>query len=299
MSGYDHIRWALGQDCPSGEKNALAAIALACDQQGVTFAAQPYLAAMLKTSERSMRGHMAKLAARGLITRYHRQRANGSRQSDLTVLNCPRETLDLSMYSGIIVGRVEGDDLPTGAPGNPTGKGLPVAEPTTGKSVQSNRQEFAALDLPPTSATSGESARERASERAGDLVPRQSTVKVGGKPVNAEAWSLTERCLASFNEQAGKKLRLLKSSGEPSEAAKRIYGRVRAYPDITLAEHADIIRRTLASQWWGKGEASIGVVYGPNVFEDNITRRPSDTSGPSGGGKSSASDLLKKLRGDG
>jgi hypothetical protein len=99
-------------------------------------------------------------------------------------------------------------------------------------------------------------------------------VKIGGKPVKVEAWEMTENVLASFNEQAGTKLRLLTSAGQPSEAAKRIYGRVVLYPDITLGEHADIIKRTLASKWWGDGHASPGVVYGPKVFEDNITRKP-------------------------
>lgn len=105
------------------------------------------------------------------------------------------------------------------------------------------------------------------SERA-----RASRLKMNGKPVNAESWAMTEKILAEFNSQAGKKLRPVTSAGQPSEASKRIYGRVRVYPDITLEEHADIIRRTLKSKWWGTGEPSIGVVYGPRVFEDNITR---------------------------
>lgn len=99
-----------------------------------------------------------------------------------------------------------------------------------------------------------------------------ANVKISGKPVNAEHWQRTAGVLDLFNAHADRNLRLLTSAGEPSEAAKRIYGRIRAYPDIALAKHEDIIRRTLASQWWGHGPPSIGVVFGPNVFEENITR---------------------------
>lgn len=107
-----------------------------------------------------------------------------------------------------------------------------------------------------------------------DVAPTRTATKlrIGGRPVDPGAWNLTARILAEWNAQTSRRWRLLKSSGEPSECAKRIYGRVLAYPDLTLAQHADIIRRTLASRWWGSGPASIGVVYGPNVFEDNIDR---------------------------
>lgn len=109
---------------------------------------------------------------------------------------------------------------------------------------------------------------------SGGVVARaRGPIKYNGKPVNAESWALTEQVLAEYNRQAGSKLRLVTSAGQPSEAAKRVYGRVRAYPDIDLEEHGDIIRRTLESHWWD-GETHIGVVYGPKVFEVNITRSP-------------------------
>lgn len=116
----------------------------------------------------------------------------------------------------------------------------------------------------------------------------RETPKIGGKPVNAESWELTKLVLDDFNRQARKKLRLLTSALQPSEAAKRVYGRVRAYPDIGLEQYRDIIERTLASRWWGASEPSIGVVFGPNVFEDNITRSgtPARLPGrPSGNGR--------------
>ena len=97
-------------------------------------------------------------------------------------------------------------------------------------------------------------------------------VKVRGRKVKPDLWKLTDRVLAEYNSQSGSKLRLLTSSGQPSQAATRIYCRVSDYPDITFEEHADIIARTLASRWWGDTAPSIGVVFGPKVFEDNIAR---------------------------
>lgn len=120
----------------------------------------------------------------------------------------------------------------------------------------------------------------------------RSAVKFGGRPVNDESWRLTQAILTEFNRQSGRKYRLVKSSGEPSEAAKRIYGRVRDYPDITEGEFADIIERTLASRWWGGDEPWFGVVFGPKVFEENITRKPHDTRSQ----QTRRSDLNAKLR---
>lgn len=97
-------------------------------------------------------------------------------------------------------------------------------------------------------------------------------VRVSGKPVNEAAWALTEQILEEYCRQADVNLMLLTGSGDPSEAAKRVYGRVVKYPAISFDEHKDIISRTLSSRWWGQGRASIGVVYGPKVFEENITR---------------------------
>jgi DNA-binding MarR family transcriptional regulator len=106
----------------------------------------------------------------------------------------------------------------------------------------------------------------------GDVCAR-ALPKISGKRVKPEAWALAGEVLAEFNRQAGKKLRLVSANGDASEAAKRVYGRVVKYADLELEDYADIIRRTLASRWWGDGEPTPGVVFGPKVFEDNITRQ--------------------------
>jgi hypothetical protein len=98
-------------------------------------------------------------------------------------------------------------------------------------------------------------------------------MKISGKPVQRVAWQMTEAVLAEFNAQTGKSLGAINGAGQPSEHAKRIYGRVIAYPKMSLNRHAEIIRRTLGSRWWGEGEPSVGVVYGPRIFEDNMERQ--------------------------
>jgi hypothetical protein len=103
--------------------------------------------------------------------------------------------------------------------------------------------------------------------RANGTLPR-----FNGSVVNGDLWALTAQVLEQFNAQTGGKKRLLTSAGEASDAAKRIYGRVKSYPDLTLEEHTDIIRRTIESRWWRSGPATIGVIFGPGVFEENITR---------------------------
>lgn len=147
-----------------------------------------------------------------------------------------------------------GQNLPKG------GQDLPKG----GQDLPPNRQE---PSIPVKGGSAGASGRVE--------VP---SLKVGRGKVKEEWWDLTARVLTEYNRQAGMNLRLLTSAGKPSEAAKRIYLRIRDYPDISFDEHADIIQRTLASRWWGSGAPTIGVVYGPNVFEDNIAR-PGDSVG--------------------
>lgn len=163
---------------------------------------------------------------------------------------------------------------------------------------QTNRYVFLALGLRAKRLADRKSAsdhgdRKSASAMTGSLLPTdveagtktqqqevvraRDVVKFGGKPVKPEPWEMTGRVLEAFNARAGTKKRLLTSAGQPSEAAKRIYSRLVAYPDLTFDEHVSIIERTLASKWWWKGRTSgdpptIGVVFGPDVFEENITR---------------------------
>lgn len=101
----------------------------------------------------------------------------------------------------------------------------------------------------------------------------RARLTISGKPVKPQPWELTVAVLTEFNLLTGKNLGALTGAGQPSESAKRVYLRVVEWPDLTFDQHKDIIRRTLASRWWGDDPPSVGVVYGPKVFEDNIARK--------------------------
>lgn len=144
---------------------------------------------------------------------------------------------------------------------------------------------------------------------AGKRVRAPARVKIGGVVVAKKRWENTGLILAEYNRQAGSKYRVLTSGKQPSQAAQRIYKVLKAYPDITLDEHADIIRRTLASHWWGSNKPTPSVVYGMGVFEDNITRDPTvevkagpkeeATTGRSKQERLAAGiEAIKKLRGE-
>lgn len=100
-----------------------------------------------------------------------------------------------------------------------------------------------------------------------------ATVRFNGKPVDATAWSRTSIVLSLFNQAAGRKLESVTGSGSMSESAKRIYRQVVDHPEIdTAAKWDDIIVRTIASKWWGDDQVSVGAVFGPKIFEENIDR---------------------------
>ena len=100
--------------------------------------------------------------------------------------------------------------------------------------------------------------------------------RIGGKVVNDDAWRLTAQVLAEYDRQTGQSHHARTGSGAPSESAKRIYLRVVAFPDLSFEDHHRIISITLASKWWGAGKPSVGVVYGPKRFEENMNLTPSD-----------------------
>lgn len=247
------INWAYEQDTAPGPKFVLVTLADVCDDSGVTFRGQHFLRERTGFSKRTIVAHMNALEEAGLIARLSRRRANGSKTSDYTLLG----------PGGGDRGKMaipDHDEVPAALVEMASGADSAHADIAPGQVQISHHQS-------PTVEPSGEGG-----ERA------RGKLKISGKPVRAEAWSLTERILAEFNSQTGRDLRLLTSAGLPSDAAKRIYGRVIAYPDIDFEKHRSIIERTLASKWWCKNgadeRASVGVVYGPNVFEENITRRP-------------------------
>lgn len=143
------------------------------------------------------------------------------------------------------------------------------------------------------------SSRNPISSRGGNLFPTEPSVNrplgerektrekitFNGNPVNPEVWAHTVAALQEFNRQTGRSLSLMTGSGEPTESSKRIYGRLRHWPNLTDADIADIIKRTLASKWWGNDDPSPNVVFGPAVFEENMTRKSGNGNGNGNGRK--------------
>lgn len=137
------VDWALTRDLSAPKKLLLVALAWIADDTGVTFKGQKTIAARLEKDGRWVRQHLPELAAEGFISRYRRHRMNGSRTSDLIVLNLPRSSpLDLAAYDGIL-GELEPGDRPTGE--NPpqalaAGFGQPSGENPPGHTNQQGNQ---------------------------------------------------------------------------------------------------------------------------------------------------------------
>jgi len=151
------VDWALVQDLSATKKLLLVALAWISDDQGVTFKSQKVIGGRIGKDPRWVREHLPALAADGLVTRYRRHRLNGSRTSDLLVLNWPRtEPLDLDAYSGIIGEREVGDLEPSGgnppgglpaeigqpSGGNPPAQSQPVESPANGKKETAREDAF-------------------------------------------------------------------------------------------------------------------------------------------------------------
>lgn len=118
---FQPVDWALTRDDLSAPKHLLlVTIAWLADGDGVTFKSQKTIAARLAKDPRWVREHLPELARLGLLTRRRRHRLDGSRTTDLIVLNLPRTApLDLSAYSGIVGAPEPGDVEPSGE--NPPG----------------------------------------------------------------------------------------------------------------------------------------------------------------------------------
>lgn len=263
---HEASSWAVRQTVGSqGPKMLLVMLANHADKAGVCYPGQALLAAECECRRETISRHMKHLEDAGLIVRLERRRLNRSRTSDWVVLAPGMEC---------------GEMIP------PNAEDYPAAVVEARSCAKSSCEDFA----PSHVRISG--GPEPSVEPSALRGRENARVRIAGKPVDPAAWALVAGVLAEFNAQTGRKLRLLTSAGEASDAAKRIHRCVKAYPDIDAAKYADIIRRTLASQWWGTDEPGIGVVFGPKVFEDNITRPGIQRRRP---GSTSSGDLIAVL----
>lgn len=256
MGIQDQVGWAFAQEVTPTEKLALVAVAFCCDAQGVTFAGQRKIAAMVGVGERAIRPTLARLGAKGMITRYRRRRVDGSRTSDLTVLAIPRASLDLTVYSGVVGDRDPGDaELATGGE-------RPVANRKS--DVIATGGGLPGIYPPVEPPASSDSLRSSGVKRAQAAIDR-----ISGRPIEAKVWKRTEKALADFNELANCGLGARTGDGKPSETAKMIYLRLRAWPNLTEERVREVIKGTLESGWWD-GPPQIGVVFSPKMWERNV-----------------------------
>lgn len=78
---------------------------------------------------------------------------------------------------------------------------------------------------------------------------------------------MAQAIVAEFNKNADTKFSLVGGRGRPTEHLKRIVGRVRENPEVSLETHLEVIRHTFRYPWWGsKKPTGVGVVYGPQAF---------------------------------
>lgn len=104
-------------------------------------------------------------------------------------------------------------------------------------------------------------------------------VKVGPK----EGW-LAREVLWQWNEQTGQRL-------ASQDWLAKIIMRIREHPELTLPDHAHIIRHTLADPWW-KGVASPSVIYGNGAqFEKSLT----EASNPETAANQSSAEIALRL----
>lgn len=167
------VDWALTREGLSPPKQLLlVALAWIADEDGVTFKSQATLAARVGRDPRWIREHLPALAEAGLVSRVRRHRPNGSRTTDLLVLNVPRATpLDLSIYDGIVGELEPGDRPPTG--GIPPG-GLPAE----------SRQATGGFSPPRSSPLDSTSQKKECSARASK--PDPCRWPDGHRPTHAE-----------------------------------------------------------------------------------------------------------------
>lgn len=253
------MTWAWQQDSVTGsDKLVLVAFAWKADPEGAVWIGPKTLGEMVPLDTRSLKRCVAKLADAGLIGRYRRQKRSGAEGSAFTILAMPRETpFPFENYEFVIGELIEGRSLP---------RSLTPVTPATPPPGQAGH--------PPVTQTS----LLEETQTKGELRSPSPVLKIAGKPVNRHTWNRTVWALGEFNRQTGQNNGLLTGKGEPMENAKRIYLRLIQWPDLDERALTDIIRNTLNSRWWGDDKPSVGVVFGPRIWEENMNRKASVTS---------------------
>jgi hypothetical protein len=239
----------------------LLALADSANDNGVCWPSIRHLAAKARMSERGVQYAIAKLMDSGeleLLKRGGRHQGANTYRVQTNVLKRRGWTGDVEELSQQIT------DLKT--------QDLRVDVPVNTQSVDVNTQSDA-CQYEPGVVPYVKNRHIEPSTTKNTAAPA-GAYRVGGVAVKQELWELTEKVFEEFNQQTGRELRILTSGGQMSVAAKTIYQRIKTYPDLTFEDHQRIIANAISSQWWGSGKANPGHVFGPKVFEINISRKP-------------------------
>lgn len=147
---------------------------------------------------------------------------------------------------------------------------LAMRTETSGR-TEANRTTASGRE-PSVPVDAGKGSQTRLKEE--ELQPR-SGCSVGRHRLTRGEWRLATMLLDHFNQLAGTKLGKLTSRRDPSPHIKQIVERIREWPDLTDADHRQILDVAFTHPWW-KGKPGVGVVYGPKAFPRAVSReRPS------------------------
>lgn len=266
--------WAWGQSLKAPQKLLLLALADEANTDGMVLGtSQSTLASRMGKTERTIRTQIGVLKEQGLLMvmpAYRTKGSKGGRAVDVYLLTLPLFESVLARLSE------EGEKrLP-----EVFDKGLPEVFGTseTGSESQTGRlpEVFDEKDASISSCIYPVED-SRTQEKASTLnAVAASKVVAGGKvpnvtidklKLNDDEWQAALVIIRAFNEGAGTKFRLMGSRGDrPTEHLKRIVGRLRDNPEVTLDEHLAMIDRVCSNPWWKGTPTTVGVIYGPKVF---------------------------------
>ncbi len=235
---FQLMAWASEQTTGSPTRKAvLLALANAANHHtGECFPAVERICEETELGDSAVRRALAALVEQGLIGRARRRRQDGS----------------LGTYTYTFPHVERAPDLPVPEPEPPvrgTG-GLPVRGAARNLEVPNRRSEPTVPHVD-------------AGRPAAVMVTRRGW-KVDGRQVTEQEEQLARSVLAEWNREARQSL------AARSWLAK-IVMRHREHPELTVADHAALIHRTLAEPWW-RGAASPSVLYGNDaIFERAMT----------------------------
>jgi len=110
----------------------------------------------------------------------------------------------------------------------------------------------------------------RDSQEQALLHGRPLRLKYRGRPVPERRAMDACDLLTLFSTRTGHTLPRFNRDGSASESLKRVIGALTTHDDITFDHWVLTLEAVLANPWWGDGPASIGVVFGPKVVEQNL-----------------------------